>query len=578
MKKLSRIFILLSILVFLFPLSLYAEKPSFIDLTILHVNDTHGRILPYTETGMDTKKMVGGAAYLVKMIQVERSKNPEGTLLLSAGDMFQGTPVSNLFKGQPVIDVMNYLGFDAMAVGNHEFDWGMEAFKHFPAMSNFPYLSANIKDDRGQYLPGIKPYIVVTRKSVKIAIIGFTTPEVLYVTKPGDEKHVIVYKPEEILPQLINKVRGEGAAIIIVLSHLGVEADKELARSVSGIHVIVGGHSHTPLKTPIVVGDTIIVQAGYHGLYMGILKLRIDTNTGRILQHTEERELKQVIADKGSPYDEETAKIVQTYYGKIQKEFARVVGETSVDLVRYHQQESNIGNLVCDAMRETTNADIAFLNSGGIRTNIPKGKITMEQVFTLLPFDDALVTMNLTGAHILEILERSAKLERGILQVSGIKIRYDLAEPAGSRIKDVYVGSRPLDRKKTYTVTTVDFLADGGDAFSTFKKGKNIVYGMALRDVFVSYLEKHSPVSPRTEERIIMTMEWKGLKLHDERVGLPRVNLFDLQPQLNCLFRFTREKYKPMGDLTGPDGTVFEGPLFQIRSDSCLNIRVTQSF
>jgi 5'-nucleotidase/UDP-sugar diphosphatase len=578
MKKLSRIFILLSILIFLFPLSLFAEKPSFVDLTILHVNDTHGRIQPYRETGIDKKKRVGGAAYMAKIIQKERSENPEGTLLLSAGDMFQGTPVSNLFKGQPVIDVMNYLGFDAMAVGNHEFDWGMETFKHFPAMSNFPYLSANIKDDRGQYLPGVKPYIIVTRKSVKIAIIGFTTPEVHYVTKTVDEKRVIVYKPEDILPHLIKKVKDEGAVIIIVLSHLGVEADKELAGGVSGIHVIVGGHSHTPLETPIVVGDTIIVQAGCHGLYLGILKLRIDTHSGRILQHTEERGLKQVIADKGNPYDEETAKIVQTYYGQIQKEFARVVGETSVDLVRYHQQESNIGNLVCDAMRETTNADIAFLNSGGIRTNIPRGKITMEQVFTLLPFDDALVTMNLTGEHILEILERSAKLERGILQVSGIKIRYDLSEPAGSRIKDVYVGSRPLDRKKTYTITTVDFLADGGDAFSTFKKGENIVYGVALRDVFVSYLKKHSPVSPRTEERIIINLGWKGLKLHDERVGLPRINLFDLQPQLDCLFRFAREKYKPMGDLTGPDGTVFEGPLFQIRSDSCLNIRVTQAF
>jgi len=514
MNKLSRIIVLLGILILFCPPSIFSDQQSTVDLTILHVSDTHGRILPYTETGMDTKKMVGGAAYLAGMIKAERSKNPDGTLLLSAGDMFQGTPVSNLFKGQPVIDVMNYLGFDAMAVGNHEFDWGMEAFKHFPAMSNFPYLSANIKDDRGQYLPGVKPYIVVTRKSVKIAIIGLTTPEVLYVTKPVDEKRVIAYKPEVILPHLINKVRGEGAAIIIVLSHLGVEADKELARSVSGVHVIVGGHSHTPLETPIVVGNTIIVQAGYHGLYLGVLKLRIDMNTGRILQHTEERELKQVIADKGSPYDEETAKIVHTYYGQIQKEFARVVGETSVDLVRYHQQESNIGNLVCDAMRETTNADIAFLNSGGIRTNIPRGKITMEQVFTLLPFDDALVTMNLTGKHILDILERSAKLERGILQVSGIKIRYDLSEPAGSRIKDVYVGNRPLDRKKTYTVTTVDFLADGGDAFSTFKKGKNIVYGMALRDVFVSYLEKHSPVAPRTEERIIINLGWKGLELH----------------------------------------------------------------
>ena len=160
----------------------------------------------------------------------------------------------------------------------------------------------------------------------------------------------------------------------------------------------------------------------------------------------------------------------------------------------------------------------------------------MEQVFTLLPFDDKIVTMDLTGEHILEILERTAKLERGILQVSGMKVRYDLAEPVGYRIKEVYIGSRPLDRKKTYTVTTVDFLADGGDAFSTFKQGKNIVYGVALRDIFLSYLNKNSPVAPRTEERIMINLEWKGLKFHNERTGLPRVDVFDMKPQLDCFF------------------------------------------
>jgi len=530
MKKFSRIAVFLSILIILFPLSLSAENTSPVDLTILHVNDTHGRILPYIETNISNNEMVSGAAFLAKMIQEERSQNPEGTLLLSAGDMFQGTPVSNIFKGRPVVEVMNYLKFDAMAIGNHEFDWGMDMLEQLRASSGFPYLSANIKDNRGQYLTGVKPYIIVTRKKLKIAIIGLTTPEVIYAVRSADKKRIIVHRSEDILPRLIQEAKDEGAAVIVVLSHLGLNADKELAANVSGIHIIVGGHSHTPLETPIVVRNTIIVQAGCNGLYLGILKVKVDQRTGEILQHTAENEITKVMAGKDRAYDEEAARIVQTYNSQIQKEYSRVVAETFVDLIRHHQQESNVGNLVSDAMRESTNADVAFMNSGGIRSNIPRGKITMEHVFSLLPFDNALVTMYLKGEHILNILEHSAKLERGIMQVSGIKMHCDLSEPVGSRIKDVYVGSRPLDREKMYSVTTVDFLVDGGDAYSSFRHGKSIVYGMLLRDVFVSYLKKKSPVAPRTEERIIINSEWKGLNLHDDGVSLSCVCLFYLKP------------------------------------------------
>ena len=516
MKRQSRIFVLLCIMILFCSSSLLSEQQSTVDLTILHINDTHGRILPYMEMNKGNKGLVSSAAYLAKMIQEERSQNPDGTLLLSAGDMFQGTPISNLFNGQPVIDVMNFLKFDAMAIGNHEFDWGMDTFKRLVISSGFPYLSANIKDEHGRYLPGVKPYIIVTRKNIKIAIIGVTTPEVLFITKPGHLKRMIVYKPEDILPQLINKVRDEGAKVIIVLSHLGLDADQELVRRVSGINVVVGGHSHTALKTPIVIGDTIIVQAGYNGLFLGVLKLSIDTDNGKIIHHTEEKELKEVLANEDRPYDREVEKIVLAYNSRIQKEYGRVVGETSVDLVRYHKSESNIGNLVCDAMKKTVDADIAFLNSGAIRTNIPQGTITLEQVFTLLPFDNNLVTMKLTGRHILKILEQDAKMEYGILQVSGIKIQYDLSEPVGSRVKEVYIGTSPLDPNKTYTVATVDFLAVGGDKFSSFKKGRNIVYGRALRDIFASYLKKHSPVSPMIEGRIIMNMDMNRLQFHRE--------------------------------------------------------------
>ena len=577
MKRLSKTIILLSLLILSLPPALLAKEIATVDLTILHVNDTHGRILPYVEATSSDKQMVGGAAYLARMIEEERLKNPNGTLLLSAGDMFQGTPVSNLFKGRSVTDVMNYLKFDAMTIGNHEFDWGMDVFRHLAASSRFPYLSANLRDERGRYLPGVKPYILVDRKKVRIAIIGMTTPEVPYITKPGSLKHIAVDRPEDILPRLIKKAKDEGAVIIIVLSHLGLDADKDLAQSIPGIHVIVGGHSHTALENPVVVGNTIIVQAGAYGLYLGVLKLKIDPDTGRIIWHTEEKELEKVMAGKDRQYDKETERIINAYYGRIQKEYSRIVGETSVPLVRYHQRESNTGNFICDTMRKKTGTDIAVINSCAIRNNIPKGRITLEQVFTLLPFDNILVTMKLTGKHILEIMEQNAKLEHGILQMSGMEIRYDLSEPVGSRVREVYIGRQSLDHEKTYTVTTIDFLAAGGDAFSPFKEGKNITYGTALRDIIVSYLEKHSPISPRIEGRIIMNAPLNSLKSHDEGIAFPRISLSDLQPQLDGLFRFAREEYESLRDFSRHNGTTFKGPLFQVRSDLCLDIGITHS-
>jgi 2',3'-cyclic-nucleotide 2'-phosphodiesterase (5'-nucleotidase family) len=195
-------------------------------------------------------------------------------------------------------------------------------------------------------------------------------------------------------------------------------------------------------------------------------------------------------------------------------------------------------------MREETNADIAFFNSGGIRMDIPKGKITLEQVFTLLPFDNNLVTMNLSGAQILEILEYNARMEQGFLQASGIKIHYDVSEPVGSRVKEVYIWGKPLTKEKTYTVTTIDFLAAGGDAFKTFKDGKNLLYGTNLRDLFVSYLKKNSPVAPHREGRIIFNTERKTSKLYDKRMDFPRINLFDVQPAFYSILRFTGEEYK----------------------------------
>jgi 2',3'-cyclic-nucleotide 2'-phosphodiesterase (5'-nucleotidase family) len=499
MKKIPAVFIAI---LFIFASSSFSPATAkTIDLTILHINDFHGNLLP--KPGKDGKPATGGMAYIAKMVSEERAKNPEGTLLLSAGDMFQGTPISNLFRGKPVVETMNRMGFDAMTLGNHEFDWGMEAFQNLRKAAVFPFLSANIIDDKGALLPGVKPYAIFQKKGLKIAVIGITTPETLYTTKPGNIKGYHVVSVEKALPPLIEKVKKEGADLVIVLSHMGLDEDRNMASQVSGIDLIVGGHSHTEVKTTVVASSTIIVQAGYYGQYLGGMKIAFDTEAKKIIRYPERRILRKVKAGPNDAYDEAVAASIKSYDDQIRGEFGRVVGETRVDL-RKRPFESNIGNLVCDAMRRAARSEVAIQNNGGLRTSIPAGKITMEQVYTLLPFDNNLMTMDLTGAQIADILEYNAKTE-GMLQVSGLRVVYDLAAPEGSRVKELTIGGKPADRSRIYRVTTNDFLAAGGDRFGMFREGKNAVVGDDIRDALLDYLKKQSPVSPRIEGRIVVT-------------------------------------------------------------------------
>jgi 2',3'-cyclic-nucleotide 2'-phosphodiesterase (5'-nucleotidase family) len=503
MKKLKEALVLVLLLSFCSP-HLFAQDQAQqpIHLTVLHVNDLHGHILPYIDKSISEEIPVSGAAYLAKMIEAKRIVNPDGNLLLSAGDMFQGTPISNLFHGQSIMDIMNHLRFDAMAIGNHEFDWGREILDKLRSSASFPFLSSNIVDKQGGILAGAKPYTLLTRKNLKIAVIGITTPETAYGTKPANVSDLTFLDPVTILPGVIREVKSLGADLVLVLSHLGLDEDKSLARNVSGIDIIVGGHSHTAVIDPVKIDRTIIVQAGCYGLYLGVLQLDVDPSTRRIIDYTSANELKPVFAGPESPFDEKTASIVAAYNDQIKAEFARVVGETSVDLMRNPTEESNIGNLIADAMKEATKADVAFQNGGGIRADMAAGKITMEEVFTMLPFDNALVVMDLSGGQILQILEQNSTTDRKILQVSGLKVQYDLSAPDEAERVKASVDGKPIDPGKSYRVVTNDFLAAGGDRFSAFQQGANVVYDETVRDAFIAYLQKRSPVSPGIEDRI----------------------------------------------------------------------------
>jgi 2',3'-cyclic-nucleotide 2'-phosphodiesterase (5'-nucleotidase family) len=481
-----------------------AATPQVQSLTILHMNDLHGHVLPYQDKTIREDQRVGGAAYFAAIIQQERARNPEGTILLSAGDMFQGTPISNLLKGKPVIEIMNHLRFDAMTLGNHEFDWGRDALDELGSAARFPFLAANIAKSGGGGLEGVKPYVLLKRGGMDIAVIGVITPETPYMTKPAHVSDLSFQEPASVLPDLVQKVRREGAGLVIVLSHLGLDADKELARQVSGIDVIVGGHSHTVVSEPVRVNDTLIIQAGSYGAYVGALSLEVDPESRKIVSYPGQNVLRPVVALEQAPSDPAVAALVGRYDRALKPEFARVVGNSEVDLMREAMAESNVGNLIADAIREAGGADIGFQNGGGIRADLPAGDITMEGLYTLLPFDNVVVTMTLKGEQVLQLLEISGELSNKILQVSGLSVVYDLSRPAGSRVARASIRGRSLRRDAFYRVATNDFLASGGDRFTPFKDGSNLVYGDTLRDVVSEYLGKHSPVRPAVEQRIVI--------------------------------------------------------------------------
>lgn len=487
-----------------------AQSQKTVQIVILHTNDLHGNLLPVTDKKVaPPPEKVGGSAYIAGLVKQIRGSNFGKVLLLDAGDIAQGTLVSNYFYGRPVIEVMNRMGYDAMVLGNHEFDWGMKALNEMLKVARFPVLAANVVDRAtGKSLGFTKPYCVLDVAGIKVGIIGVANPFTPTITKAANVKGLEFLSPERSVEAYSAELRKQGIRVIGVVSHLGIEGDEKLAASIGGLAFIVGGHSHTVLKDPKKVGDTVIVQAGSTGKYLGRLSLNIDPNSGKVISHTRADELIPVLDGSIKP-DPEVAKIVEGYEARIRPIMEKVVAEALEDLpakVSDGEVDSPLGNLITDSMRENCKSDIAIYNSGGIRASIQKGPVTTGMIFTVLPFDNVLIKMDLTGEQIRKLLEAGTR-GKGVLQVSGMTYTYSPASPEGSRIKEVLVNGKPLDAKKIYRICTIDFLATGGDGFTIFKKGKNLLYGDLSRDVFVRYAENLKRLAAPKTSRIKVLKE-----------------------------------------------------------------------
>jgi 5'-nucleotidase len=507
-------------------------------LNILHINDFHSRFESITGTdsncnaeGETKGECFGGIARLKTIINGERQKlidAGENVVLLNGGDNFQGSLFYTYYKSKIVADFLNELGFDAVAVGNHEFDDGPPELAKFLAEATFPIIGGNFDVTKEPELAGkLNGVIVLEVGGEKIAIVGATTEDTPDIASPGP--NVTFFSVTDYVRGAVGALEEAGINKIIVLSHIGYAADQKLAAEVPGIDVIVGGHSHsllsstdpkaegpypTLVKSPDGV-DVPIVQANQYGKYLGELKVTWD-DAGKVtaaagapilLDKTVTPDEASIarLAELGKPLEEMKAEVIGTATELIQ-------GDRNVCRV----QECGMGNLVADAQLDRVadqGVTISIANSGGLRASIDAGEITKGEVLTVLPFSNTLATFQISGADVLAALENGTSQIEEVAgrfpQVAGLKYTFDKSKPAGSRVSDVLVKDGdnwvPIDPAKTYGVVSNNYVRGGGDGYAMFASNATNVYdfGPPLEDVLADFIAKQGGTyTPYTDGRI----------------------------------------------------------------------------
>uniref|UniRef100_A0A8C9U117 5'-nucleotidase n=1 Tax=Scleropages formosus TaxID=113540 RepID=A0A8C9U117_SCLFO len=520
------------------------------ELTLLHTNDVHARV---EETSVDSGKCTrpgtcfAGVARRFSKIEEIRRREPN-VLLLDAGDQFQGTVWFNVFKGSEAAYFMKRLGYDGMALGNHEFDNGVDGLiEPFLRNVTFPVLSANIKPDETlavKLMSLYRPYVILSVSSEKVGIVGYTSKETPALSMPGP--HLVFQDEIETLQIQVDKLVTLGVNKIIALGHSGFAKDKEIAKKVRGVDVVIGGHTNTFLYTgtapskevpagpyPFMVksddGRNVpVVQAYAFGKYLGYLKVTFDNN-GNVV----ESKGNPILLNSSIPEDLDIRAEVEEWKKKLSNYSSQVIGQTLVYLNGTFEEcrfrECNLGNLICDAMVhhnikyadevQWNHVGSCILNGGAIRAPIDErsrnGSITMEDLISVLPFGGTFDLVQLQGSTLKSTFEHSVKRYGGgtgeFLQVSGIKVEFDLSRSPGDRVKEIKIlctkcrvpQYEPLDPQKLYKLVIPSYLVDGGDGFSMIKEEK-LKHSSGDLDISViaDYITEKKKVHPAVEGRI----------------------------------------------------------------------------
>lgn len=478
---------------------------------ILSTNDEHGGLLPAVQPWSGNRP-AGGAEAIAAYVNGVRQTSPCPVFLFSGGDLMQGTLISNLTSGRATIDVMNEIGYDAAALGNHEFDWGIRILQERMRQARFPILSANTYEKRTNLHPRwVEPYAILERDGVRIGVIGATTRSTPTTTHP-DSVAGLEFRPiAETLDLYIPRVRVEGVDFVVVVMHAGGfchdgdgnearcdgEAMEELALTSAPFDYVVTGHSHSRVE------DTIqgapVVQSYAHMTAIG---------RGRLTRHASGEVVGELVSID-AVYPDSAARIdaVKALVDRYEKEAEEValarVATLADPLKKRRRGASTLGRLIADAQRETTGADVAIMNNGGIRMNLPAGPISYGELFRVQPFRNTLILLELGGRLLLSALESSVDEDGIEANISGLTVEYD-PEAAGVRVRCARLwDGRPVSPDSTYSVAVNNFMAAGGAGYWMLKEATSARQtGIVDLDALVAYLETQpQPVSAPQDVR-----------------------------------------------------------------------------
>lgn len=521
--------VVISGVLFFWPHDACGEEP--LDMVIIVTSNLQSQLEPFPNS---TGSHVGGTSRISTM-KAAIDDDVDATLLVSSGDDMIGT-FYDMFSGRPEMESMTAAGYDVVCPGNHDFDYGAMKYRQAAVYAGFPIVCSNIRFEDHELERRIRESVMLDKSGVKIGVFSLMTPDLPRLSSPGPGVSV---DPDlsEVSRRMVEGLRSDGADLVIALTHTGVEIDRRIAEEVSGIDLIIGGLDYENVYEKVQGPDgweTIIVQDGIHGVRPGVLRFSYDGG------NIENPVLSRVWLDNNTPGDPEVDAIINPYLTIYKERLSQSIGVTDTPLdtrkSTVRRGEAAAGNLICDAWRSWFSGDrIVFFNGGGIRgdTVYPAGNVTYQIIREMLPYNDEIVEIELTGSEIRDVLECSASAlgpeyegieTGGFLQVSGLWYTIDMNETPysakyngsdllevthrGSRVKKVLVeepdGSYSLlDDDLTYPILVNAWLAGGGDGYWIFAAAKNKTH-TAVHDIdpVMDYIRKNTPVAPAVEGRI----------------------------------------------------------------------------
>ncbi len=473
--------VLVALLIGLAPVAQAQSGP--VTITILNTSDEHGWLQPVTPYGSEETR--GGAANLYARWLRDEGYDPETMLLLSGGDNWTGPAISTWFEGEPVVEVFNAMGYDATAIGNHEFDFGREVLNERIAASEYPYLAANIRDAAtGELADFVVPYVIEEVNGVQVGIVGLATTDTATTTNPANIGDLAFADYAETLAEFVPQMRAEGAQVIVGLTHICPFELNGLASQVVGlVDVLLGGHCHASIATES--NGIPIVSSGAQWQSYARLDLVYDPAEGRVTG-SEARLIEVAYTGEANPVppDPSIAAIVDDWQARVDDALDQPIGYTAAGLER---GSPAMVNLVADSwLWVYPEADVAVTNYGGFRQAIDAGPITLADIVAVLPFDNYLYAARITGAQLAENLDCCSGAVGGI--------RY---EPHAGRIEIEFLDGRVFDRNATYTVLVSDFMYFGGDGYLFGQQDPDAyATGIHWRQPVIDWLLQH----PTTED------------------------------------------------------------------------------